>query len=322
MLAKFYTFTRKEFVDMYKEVTPDASAQSVKTFDANLKRIEKAYGKPIEQLKLKFTIDLEELQANLKAMKYSFNTIYMTITAVGKIIGLTDAPLKMVRQFQQLSKKLRAKRKDNEISNEKTLREAAQWVDWDVIVKTLDLNHKEYMSGEIFFNDFRNFLLLNLFVRQPPVRIGNFLNCHVITSDKLPERKDLNYLQVLNGDYIFHYNKYKTSKVLGSQKVKITDTKMKELLDLYFKEYREPQSRFFIHQVANRNLELNQITFTQNLKAITQEMFKKSFSVDLLRHSYITDFYDKNPTLREKMEIANAMNQSFKYSTQETYNRK
>lgn len=322
MLAKFYTFTRKEFVDMYEEVTPSASAQSVKTFDANLKRLEKAYGKPIEQLKLKFAIDLEELQTNLEAMKYSFNTIYMTITAVGKVIGLTDAPLKMVRQFQQLSKKLRVKRKDNEISNEKTIREAAQWVEWDVIVSALNAYHSEYMSGEIFFNDFRSYLLLNLFVRQPPVRIGNFLNCHVITTEKVPEKKDLNYLQVHEGEYTFHYNKYKTSKVLGPQQVKITDTKMKELLDLYFKDYREPQSRYFIHQINNRNTELSQITFTQSLKAVTMFLFKKSFSVDLLRHSHITDFYTKNPTLREKIEIASAMNQSFKYSTQETYNRK
>ena len=42
----------------------------------------------------------------------------------------------------------------------------------------------------------------------------------------------------------------------------------------------------------------------------------------MLRHIYITHFLSENPTLRQKLEIAGAMGQTYIVNQQDKYNRK
>ena len=52
--AKFYTYSQKQFTDLYKEFSPNASKSTIQTFETALKRIEKIYQDDIKNLNLEF----------------------------------------------------------------------------------------------------------------------------------------------------------------------------------------------------------------------------------------------------------------------------
>jgi site-specific recombinase XerC len=72
----------------------------------------------------------------------------------------------------------------------------------------------------------------------------------------------------------------------------------------------------------SRGKELTQPNLTNILKKVSQDLTEKNLSCNMLRHIYITHFLSENPTLRQKLEIAGAMGQTYIPNQQDKYNRK
>lgn len=321
--AKFYSFTEKDFTQLYKTFSPNASKSTIQTFETALKRIEKIFKKPIESLNLDFIQDPEDLINKFQKTEYSKNTMYSTINMINKLIIMIDGSLALKKKWGDIVKKLTQERDNAQLDNAMTRKESENWIDYEDLIKIVD---KEidllFDKDNIKTSDFRNFLIFCLYCLMPPARIGNYLDCKVIRQEQPNLPSTHNYIIIKNLDtnptFYFVFNKFKTVKNLGSQMFKVENPKLISLLFRYFK-YHNKDGEYFL---MSRGKELTQPNLTNILKKVSSELTEKNLSCNMLRHIYITHFLSENPNLRQKLEIAGAMGQTYIVNQQDKYNRK
>ena len=321
--AKFYNFSEKDFTNLYKEFSPNASKSTIQTFETALKRIEKIYQKSIENLNLDFINNPDDIIKKFAETEYSKNTMYSTINMINKLIIMIDAPLALKKKWGDIVKKLTQERDNAQLDNAKTRNESDNWIDYKELLEKVENEIDTVFEMEnIKTNDFRNLLIFCLYCLMPPARIGNYLDCKVIrdNADNLPSTH--NYIIIKNMDnnptFYFVFNKFKTAKSLGTQMFKVENIKLTSLLHRYFK-YHNKDGEYFL---MSRGKELTQPNLTNILKKVSQDLTEKNLSCNMLRHIYITHFLSENPTLRQKLEIAGAMGQTYIPNQQDKYNRK
>lgn len=309
--AEHYTMDVEDFAELYKKSFSPPNT-TFNAFKCALRRIETAYGVDLPSLKLEFLTDHKDLLEKLDNLGYSDATKYGTMGAVAKLIRMVDMPLKQQSEIRALLKTMREERDKKQKQQLKTTKEDENWVEYPQLLEKLDEQHENYINTD---EDFMKYLLLNFFVRMTPVRLGNYRNMEIKTlKDEYTLSADLkgttkNYLYRLeDGNYYFLFGQYKTAKFYGMRLVKIDDEKLQELLDVYF--VKHPNHKFFLGKPTN-------VDMTRMLQKITRKLFSKNISCNLLRHIYITHFLNKNPTLLEKIELANECGHSL--MTQELY---
>ena len=163
-------------------------------------------------------------------------------------------------------------------------------------------------------------MCLCLYILDIPTRLGNYLNCKVLrnrpeTVEDLSKKYNYVYKDT-DGFYKFIFNKYKTSKTLGQKEKKVKNKQLNAILDRYFNKYNT-KNKYFLLDVLGK--EIKQNVFTEILKSQTKLLFKKSFSVNLIRHSYLTHFLKQDPTLIQKIEVASDMGQTYHINVQDLY---
>ena len=322
--AKFYTYSQKQFTDLYKEFSPNASKSTIQTFETALKRIEKIYQDDIKNLNLEFIKNPDKVIEKFNDTDYSKNTMYSTINMINKLIIMIDAPLTIKKLWSDVVKKLTIERDNNQLDNVKTKKEDENLINFkDLLEKVEKEVDKTFDKPNIKENEFRNLLIFCLYCLMPPARIGNYLDCKVIRNQEqtnLPA--DYNYVILKDMDnnptFYFVFNKFKTAKFLGTKMFKVENPKLTALLYRYFTKYNK-DGEFFL---MSRGKELTQPNLTNILKRTSQDITEKNLSCNMLRHIYITHFMEENPTLRQKLEIAGAMGQSYHANQQDKYNRK
>ena len=332
MLADYYNYNINDFVQLYSSLCSPPRATS-QTFKSSLIRIEKIYESKLEKLNLKFINNPLEVISLLKEQNYSENTIYSTISTIGKIIRLVDAPLNIINKIRDILSKLRNSNKEEEIKQQKTLKEKINWISYSQMISKCNEILPEMLEFKNAY-EFRAYMFLNLFLRQPPVRLGNYLNCLImfnLTEEMINILPNINNYLLINktqqaeqsdkqtseavssqqSSYTFIFNNYKTSKHYGQKRQKITDETMIKILDKYiFYFNRESKNnKYFLDNGKSKSM--SQTNASKLLLTITEKLFKKSFSCDLLRHIYITEFLNENPQLKTKIEIASQMDHSF-----------
>jgi len=321
--AKFYNFSEKDFTNLYKEFSPNASKSTIQTFETALKRIEKIYQKSIENLNLDFINNPDDIIKKFADTEYSKNTMYSTINMINKLIIMIDAPLALKKKWGDIVKKLTQERDNAQLDNAKTRNESDNWIEYKELLEKVEKEIDTVFEMEnIKSNDFRNLLIFCLYCLMPPARIGNYLDCKVIRDDANNLPSTHNYIIIKNMDnnptFYFVFNKFKTAKSLGTQMFKVENIKLTALLHRYFK-YHNKEGEYFL---MSRGKELTQPNLTNILKKVSQDLTEKNLSCNMLRHIYITHFLSENPTLRQKLEIAGAMGQTYIPNQQDKYNRK
>ena len=321
--AKFYNFSEKDFTNLYKEFSPNASKSTIQTFETALKRIEKIYQKSIENLNLDFINNPDDIIKKFADTEYSKNTMYSTINMINKLIIMIDAPLALKKKWGDIVKKLTQERDNAQLDNAKTRNESDNWIEYKELLEKVEKEIDTVFEMEnIKSNDFRNLLIFCLYCLMPPARIGNYLDCKVIRDDANNLPSTHNYIIIKNMDnnptFYFVFNKFKTAKSLGTQMFKVENIKLTALLHRYFK-YHNKDGEYFL---MSRGKELTQPNLTNILKKVSYDLTEKNLSCNMLRHIYITHFLSENPTLRQKLEIAGAMGQTYIPNQQDKYNRK
>ena len=164
-------------------------------------------------------------------------------------------------------------------------------------IKSKEVNKKEY-------NTLLHNLLLSLYIDIPPRRGQDYLLMKITDDyENEPQRDDYNWYDKKNKRFIF--NKYKTSKTYGKQEIDIS--KNKPLL-LALKQYLK-------HRIDNENwllVKWSSQYFKQD-NDITRELnkiFGGNFSVNSLRHYYVTNKYKDIKDDAEKMGHSVATAQS------------
>ena len=319
-LKKFVGFTIPDYVELCNKFYSKQSKYTITSFESSLKRIEKIYDKKLNELDLKYLIDVEDVIKHLDENCFSLNTKIGTISTLSKCIKILDGPLSLQDKFVKKLNSLMTERNTEEQKQKKSLTESNNWVEFPIMEKKVNSLVTKMLSEDLDFNRFRDYMCLSLFVLNTPTRLGNYLSCKVLRN--VPENKDdlsksYNYIYKNNdGFYKFIFNKYKTSKTLGSKEKKIKNKNLNAILDRYLNHYNK-DNKYFLVDILGK--EIKQTVFTEILKSQTKILFKKSFSVNLIRHSYLTHFLKQDSTLIEKITVASDMHQSFKINMQDLY---
>lgn len=298
----------KEIYELHQKKYKDKSIYTHTTFKTGLNRLSKLFPE-LEKGNISFLNNLEEVKQKLLD-KYSFNTLISTINVIVKLLRLKKANAELENKYQLLLTDLNEENHNKAGTQQLSERRQAQYVPFNEIQKTLDDTYEDYINKKKSITDYRRYLLLNLFTRNVPVRLGNYLNMKIVrkpTKDmKQFNNKDTNYLLKYPNKYVFVFNKYKTSKTYNQKIAEVKNTKMKSLIDKWLKDYNKEN----IFMVNSDRTPSNQKNLTADLKAITKKLYDKSFSVDMLRSSYITHLYDTDPTLQTKEKVAKLMGNS------------
>lgn len=336
ILDKYTNFSIDNYMVIYDAIYPSAtsSASSRSSFLSALRRVETVAQAPLQTLKLSWIYNKDDLISKMIEQDYSMNSILLTLNMIMKLLKLIDAPLTIIDSFGKTIAGINKRNQEKALTHQMTPREAEQYIPWETMLGKIMSVADFYLNTPIGitntsildFNEYRNFLLLACYTLMPaPVRIGNFLNCKVIQGYAGEPTTLLgdNYLvKTTNNQYIFVFNKYKTANKLGQQITKIDSQLLTRLLNKYFYDKNlNNKPIVFLAKTPNNKTELIQSDVSLALGTITKKHFDKSFSVDMMRHSFITWLLAQDPNLKLKMEVAADMGQGFRLNAQDYYRR-
>lgn len=299
----------KELLELHKKVYKNKSDITHITFRSTLSRLAKLYPE-LKEGDITFLNNSDEVLNKLQET-YKLNTVSSTISNIIKLIRIKKGKEELEGRYLELLSDLMERRDKTSNKQELTEEREDKFVSFNELQQKLNETYDEYIDSNKSFSDFRRYLLINLFVRNIPVRLGNYLNMKVIKKTKKNNEsfnnKNNNYLIIKGDDYYFIFNKYKTSKTYNQKIVQIKNDKMKSLIKKWFSNYNKNPEYFLVN---NDRTETNQKNLTSDLLNITKKLFNKSFSVDMIRSSYITYLYDTDPTLEIKEKVSHVMGNS------------
>jgi len=317
-LEKYKKFSLSDFTELYEKYHSDRSSHTKTTFRDGLKRVEKVYGKPLEELGMSYVLDgAESMVEAMREKEYKNNTIISSITSVTKMLRMIDSPLKYLNDFLSMMNKLTREKYSDLEKQQKTEAQEEQMMPFDEMKKIYLEKFEEYMSGEKKYNDFRNFMTLGFFLLEIPVRVQNYLKMKIKRNvDNIEKLAKANNYLVINDDKMyFRWNNYKTKEKIGEKTYEIKDEKTKQLINKYLEDYHPDGKKKMARKDFLLNESMNAITqpdFSNGLKQITNKLYDKSFSVNAIRHSFITQLLANDPSLEQKIEILNTMGQTYK----------
>jgi len=149
------------------------------------------------------------------------------------------------------------------------------------------------------------YLLLNMCVFQPPLRRGVYSTLRFITDEKKNNKKD-NYLMlkpnpqksyfIINKDKVSKYEKFNDP---NNKKIEIISNELNELLN---NSYNENKRDYVFESSDGGPYEASNMT-----KILLAPL---GLNFNILRSSYISNYYVKNPYPKEREELAKAMRHS------------
>jgi integrase len=322
-MLRFAKWDIPDFVNLYSELD-NPPKHTLLAFQTALSRIDKIYApKSFADLQLSFLEDEKEVMKRLEDNAYSLSSQYNTISTILKLMGIIDAPLARVRAFQDVMKRLRERRNNEEIEQKKSIREEENWIEYTEILKKLDEEHDLATSEDAKMGKLRDYLMLCLFARQSPVRAGNFVDCLLLTDLEIEVAKELdtsnNYLlETPLGNFVFIYNQYKSAKYHGQAIRVVEEPKLVEALETYIRRFASDKKHLFWNE-RDKEKSMNENTFSKTLVRASERLLGKKVGVNMFRHIYITDFLNENPHLKDKLTLASDMGHTF--FRQELYRR-
>jgi len=185
---------------------------------------------------------------------------------------------------------------DDTSKQEKTEGQKENWVDADAVKAIVEKLRKDaellYKKETLTMNDLQqiqNYVIICLAsgLYTPPRRSKDLVDWKI---KNISKEKD-NYLD----KWAIHYNSYKTAKTYGEQVVNIP-TVLKGILNKWIKINPTDWLIF-----DNNKNPLSAVKLNQRLN----KLFGKKVSINLLRHSFLTDKY--SDTIKLNKDIANTM---------------
>jgi hypothetical protein len=184
--------------------------------------------------------------------------------------------------------------KGKQVKNELSEREKKQFLSWDKILEIKDQIFKS--------NSIKDKMIIALYTLIPPRRTLDYAEMIYVVNE--PEQTNKNYL-IDNKKMIF--NVYKTSNVYKQQIITVPDD-LQNIITQYITECKIKPNDLLLGFPSSNGL-------TVYLSRLISKYNKGiGFSVDILRHSYITsrrnDLFGKCTTVEEMIDFASKMSHS------------
>jgi hypothetical protein len=189
----------------------------------------------------------------------------------------------------------------------KTAYESENWIDWKDL-KKLTKDRTEPTQEN---------MLIHLYTMIAPSRL-DFHNLLIVRPNQQVKEQKQNYIQLLTKKKAkLVLQEYKTSQTYGKNEIDLP-LKLVAFLNEYIEEH--PDNIYLFEKQTNNHQPFGSPeTFARYLKDVFFKLTGKKISVDLLRHSFITDFRSGDISLKAKEKVAKQMGNSVE--TQEHYRR-
>jgi hypothetical protein len=266
---------------------------------------------------LTFVKDTEGIDK--KIAEYADNTqkaLYTTLTSVLSLFKDKPTYKKVYAYYyEKMMGKAKDMKENGGDTSEKTTKEKDNWIDWKVVQE----KHKELGDAVSKFVSSKNitpeqfsillhWVILSLYTEIQPRRNQDYLDMWVVKKwkdDILLLPKDKNYLDLATHQFIF--NKFKTQKTYGQQKIAIPEELMR-VVQLYLKHHplvkgnktKTTEFKFLVFPDGSPLTAVNAIT------RILNRVFGKKIGSSMLRHIFLSSKYD----IKEMETDASAMGHS------------
>jgi hypothetical protein len=291
--------------DVLKQKRNTLSNSSIKTYDSILRNLySKVYSSDDD-------IDLDKFNDTIKFMDLLKNvSVNKRKSYLNALVVLTNNDIYRKQMMEDGNDYNQEKQ-----LQKKSLKENENWITQNELKEIL----KSYKQQSNML-----YKLKTLTSKQIQT-IQNYIILCLMSGEFIPIRRLLDWSEMKlepsddnSGNYMnvkpfeFTFNTYKTSKFLGKQVVAIP-TKLKTILNKWIKLIKAyyPDNNYLL--IDSRENKLSSVKLNQRLNTI----LGKKTSVNILRHSYITDKYKDLPDLNDMLKDANSMSHSltehFKY---------
>jgi len=315
-----------EIVNSYMEGNGSKSKATKQTITTGLKRLEKILSKPFDKLTLKDFSNSESILDKTTDL-YSLNTTISTILSIVKFIEFKKGKEKLIEDYRDILNELIQQRNGSQGKQEFKEGEKDNWIDYEELKNQVEkLSEKVYLKTKKSFTEYRNFLILALYVLMPPARIGNYLNMLKKDGSNMKQKidslpKNHNYIVKTGDTYTLIFNEYKTSKVLGKIKYEIKNEILNKLISKYLEDHNNnSKNKYFMINASGK--QMSQTGFTNGQSSITKKLFKKHITNNMFRRIFFTWFLSTNPSVEEKQEVLKVSGQNYKVSMVEKYDRR
>jgi hypothetical protein len=220
-------------------------------------------------------------------------------------------------KYSEWANVYREKTNNTTDGNELDEKEKENWREYEYFLEILkNIDAKTILTKA----DHYKYLLLNLLIKQPPIRTTFYTTAKFIIREQDNNKKD-NYIYfnrqgkvkayiIVNQDKASNYKLYNTNKSLS--KIQIQNDNLALLLyDSYIKY---PRTYLFEKE---KQQPISSNTLLSWLRKITKVPL---INIDIMRSSYITHFYKVNPTYRARNKLAKEMRHSTN-TAQRNYNK-
>jgi integrase len=272
---------------------------------------------------LTFLKDTETIEKKLAS--YADNTQKALYTTITSVLSLYKDKPTYKKAYAYYYEKMMGKAKDMKETgadtSEKTTKEKENWIDW----KEVQSKHKglgdevdKFVQQKLItpeqFSTLLHWVILSLYTEIQPRRNQDYLDMYVVKKWNENMSKDKNYLDLATQHFVF--NKYKTQKTYGQQKLPIPEGLMR-VIQLYLKHHplvkgnktKTTEYRFLVSPDGTPLTAVNAIT------RILNRIFGKKIGSSMLRHIFLSSKYD----IKEMENDAEAMGHSV--SEQKNYMR-
>lgn len=258
-----------------------------------------------------------------KIAEYADNTqkaLYSTITSVLSLFK--DKPT-YKKTYAYYYDKMMGKAKDMKEAggdtSEKTDKEKDNWIDWkDVQEKSAEIKETvgKFINQKVItpdnFTTLLHFMILSLYTDTQPRRNQDYLDMFVVKKWNTEMPTDKNYLDLATKQFIF--NRYKTQKKYGQQKLDIPDDLFR-VVTLYTKHHplvkgnktKTVEYRFLVFPDGTPLTAVNAIT------RILNKVFGKKIGSSMLRHSFLSSKYDITEMENDATAMGHSVEEQKKY---------
>ena len=295
-IKKFNSYTVEQFSNFHDQSFSKSSTSTKKAMKGSLKRIEKIYGSPLQELELIFLKDPDETYNTLKSSKYSNNTQLQTFTNILKILKLVDAPLAHYNKFLKILN-LEGKRREEE--DNESLKEKLEFYPPYLDIKNLVENHINEMLNNIDninFYEIKMLIVLSIFTLSVPMRTSNYLKMKIIYFKPEEDGQSNNYFVDDDSDYTFYYN---------HESIIINNIKLKKLIKLWLNEFNT--SSYFLINNDMQTTPMNTKDINISLSMSSKNLLGVNLSAGDLRSIYMKYLMSLDPNFKQKIILSNIM---------------
>lgn len=322
-----YYYNEIQTIKICKGIIMTLSDRTIKTYNEGIKRIKK------------MGLDVDTLNENelIECMKKNNLPLSSQGICISSMIWYNKEKrndMILEEKLQKMNEEIMIQKSANYDKNQLSEAEKKTYVPWPIIIKIYDdLKEKALKYNTERLND--DCMILSFYVHHPPRRLdyynmyisddqifdnkmviktNNGYSCEWNTLTKAEKEEikkkqiktDKNYYS--NGYFIF--DDYKTYNKYGRQIIEV-----KSELDQMIKE----RIKRLNLKTGDRLINLNHNNFRKRIMSIFEDYVGKKSSVDILRHSFISDLIEKNKTMEERKIISLMMGHSI--ITQGIYNK-